>query len=159
MEYLIAKWLHVLSSTILFGTGIGTAFYIFFCARTAEASIVAAVMRHAVIADWLFTATTMVLQPLTGFYLARLLHMPWTTPWIAWSFALYLLAGLCWLPVVWLQIRMRDLALEAAKRRMPLPAQFWRLRRVWVVLGVPALFAFLAIFYLMIAKPAWAGVQ
>jgi uncharacterized membrane protein len=85
--------------------------------------------------------------------------MPWTTPWIAWSFALYLLAGLCWLPVVWLQIRMRDLASDAAAASAPLPAQFWRLRRIWVALGVPALLAFLAIFYLMIAKPAWGDVQ
>jgi uncharacterized membrane protein len=154
MEYLIAKWLHVLSSTILFGTGIGTAFYIFFCARTNDSAIVAAVMRYAVIADWLFTATTMVVQPLTGLYLTRLLGMPWSTPWIAWSFALYVLAGLCWLPVVWLQIRLRDLAREAAVAGKALPAAFWRLRRIWVALGVPALFAFLAIFYLMIAKPA-----
>jgi uncharacterized membrane protein len=154
MEYLIAKWLHVLSSTILFGTGIGTAFYIFFCARTNDSTIVAAVMRYAVIADWVFTATTMVLQPLTGLYLTRLLGMPWSTPWIAWSFALYVLAGLCWLPVVWLQIRLRDLAREAAVAGKPLPVDFWRLRRIWVGLGVPALLAFLAIFYLMIAKPA-----
>ena len=154
MEYLIAKWIHVLSSTILFGTGIGTAFYIFFCARTADAAIVAAVMRYAVIADWLFTATTMVLQPLTGYYLTHLLGMSWSTPWIAWSFVLYVLAGLCWLPVVWLQIRMRDLAKTAAAAGESLPGQFWRLRRVWVALGVPALLAFLAVFYLMIAKPS-----
>jgi uncharacterized membrane protein len=154
VEYLIVKWLHVLSSTILFGTGIGTAFYIFFCARTADATVVAVVMRYAVIADWLFTATTMVLQPLTGYYLTRLLGMPLTTHWIAWSFALYVLAGLCWLPVVWLQIRLRDLAREAAVAGRPLPRAFWRLRRIWVALGVPALLAFLAVFYLMIAKPA-----
>jgi uncharacterized membrane protein len=153
VEYLIAKWLHVLSSTILFGTGIGTAFYIFFISRTLDATIVAAVMRYAVIADWLFTATTMVFQPLTGFWLTHLLGMSWTTPWIAWSFGLYVLAGLCWLPVVWLQIRMRDLASEAAVAGGPLPEAFWRLRRVWVALGFPALFAFLAVFYLMIAKP------
>lgn len=153
MEYLIAKWLHVLSSTILFGTGVGTAFYIFFCARTANSLVVAAVMRYAVIADWLFTATTMVLQPVTGWYLTRLLGMPWSTKWIWWSFVLYVVAGLCWLPVVWLQIRMRDLAQAAAVAGKPLPPRFWSLRRIWFALGVPALLAFLAIFYLMIAKP------
>ena len=154
MEYLIAKWLHVLSSTILFGTGIGTAFYIFFCARTADAAIVAAVMRYAVIADWLFTATTMVLQPLTGYYLTRLLGMPWTTPWIAWSFALYVLAGVCWLPVVWLQIRVRDLALQAERDGTPLPARTGRYMAWWFALGWPAFGAFVAIFFLMVAKPA-----
>jgi uncharacterized membrane protein len=153
VEYLIAKWLHVLSSTIVFGTGIGTAFYIFFISRSFDATVVAAVMRYAVIADWLFTATTMVFQPLSGFWLTHLLGMPWTTRWIAWSFGLYVLAGLCWLPVVWLQIRMRDLAKEAAVAGAPLPEAFWRVRRAWVALGFPALFAFLAIFYLMIAKP------
>jgi uncharacterized membrane protein len=154
VEYLIVKWLHVLSSTILFGTGIGTAFFIFFTARTADAAIVAAVMRYAVMADWLFTATTMVVQPVTGFYLTSLAGMAWQTKWIAWSIALYVVAGLCWLPVVWLQIRMRDLARQAAGAGERLPRLFWTLRRVWFALGVPALFAFLAVFYLMVAKPA-----
>lgn len=153
MEYLTVKWVHVLSSTILFGTGIGTAFYLFFCAQTRDAVVVAAVTRYAVIADWLFTATTMVLQPLSGYYLIRLTGIPLTSRWIAWSFALYVIAALCWLPVVWLQIRMRDLAILAAAGAQELPARYWALRRVWFALGVPALLAFLAIFYLMIAKP------
>jgi uncharacterized membrane protein len=154
VTWILVKWLHVLSSTILFGTGIGTAFYIFFCARTRDAAVVAPVMRYAVIADWLFTATTVVLQPLTGFYLIHLTGIPLATKWIAWSVALYLLAVLCWLPVVWLQIRMRDLAIEAAAAGAALPSRFWVLRWIWFALGVPALVAFLAIFYLMIAKPA-----
>lgn len=153
MEYLIVKWVHVLSSTILFGTGIGTAFFIFFCARTTNAAVAAAVTRHAVIADWLFTASTMVVQPLSGYYLIRLLGISWATPWIAWSTALYVVAGLCWLPVVWLQIRMRDLAAAAAAGGAELPPQYWAVRRIWTALGVPALFAFLAVFYLMVAKP------
>jgi uncharacterized membrane protein len=153
MEYLIAKWLHVLSSTILFGTGIGTAFYIFFGTRASDATVAAAFMRWAVIADWLFTATTIIFQPLSGYYLISLLGISWSARWISWSVALYVLAALCWLPVVWLQIRLRDLAVEAAGNGEPLPPLFWKLRRLWVGLGVPALFAFLAVFYLMIAKP------
>jgi uncharacterized membrane protein len=153
MEYLIAKWLHVLSSTILFGTGIGTAFYIFFGTRASDATVAAAFMRWAVIADWLFTATTIIFQPLSGYYLISLLGISWSAPWIAWSVALYVLAALCWLPVVWLQVRLRDLAVEAAANGKPLPPLFWKLRRLWFGLGVPALFAFLAVFYLMIAKP------
>lgn len=154
MEYLIAKWLHVLSSTILFGTGIGTAFYIFVVTRASETAVTAAVMRYAVIADWLFTATTMVAQPLTGYYLVSLLGLPWSTFWIFWSVVLYVVAGLCWLPVVWLQIRLRNLAQQAAAEGRSLPPLFWKLRRIWVTLGFPALFAFLAVFYLMIAKPS-----
>jgi uncharacterized membrane protein len=154
MEYVIGKWIHVLSSTIVFGTGIGTAFYIFVGTRSRQTAVVAAVMRYAVIADWLFTATTMIVQPVSGYYLVRLLGLSWSTLWIERSVGLFVLAALCWLPVVWLQIRMRDLAVAAASAGEPLPPRFRALRRIWVALGVPALFAFLAIFYLMIAKPA-----
>lgn len=154
MTYLVVKWLHVLSSTFLFGTGIGSAFYMFFTSRSGDAAIVAAVTRYVVIADWLFTATTVVFQPLSGWYMARLAGLPLTTRWIAWSFALYLLAGASWLPVVWLQLRMRDLAIDAAAASAALPDAYWRYRTIWVLLGIPAFLALVAVFYLMVAKPA-----
>src|SRR3954452_16654764 len=120
MTYLIVKWLHILSSTLLFGTGLGSAFYMFFASRTRDARVAAAVVRNVVIADWLFTTTTVVFQPVSGFYMVHLAGLPWTARWIVWSFALYLLAGACWLPVVWMQIRMRDMAARAAARGEPL---------------------------------------
>jgi uncharacterized membrane protein len=114
MEYVIVKWLHILSSTFLFGTGLGSAFYMFFASLTRDARVVATVVRYVVIADWVFTTPTIILQPLTGFYLVRIAHFPLTSKWIVASIALYLLAGACWLPVVWMQMRMRDMARQAA---------------------------------------------
>jgi uncharacterized membrane protein len=152
MEYQLVKWLHILSSTFLFGTGIGSAFYLLFASLQRDPSVIAFVARYVVIADWLFTATTIIVQPATGLYLAHLMQMPLGTFWLKWSIVLYVVAGLCWLPVIYLQIRMRDLATAAAADHIALPPQYWQHFRLWVVLGIPAFFAFIAIFYLMVAK-------
>lgn len=154
-DYLIVKTLHILSATFLFGTGVGTAFYLLVTTLGRDVRVVAAVTRWVVIADWLFTATTAIAQPFTGWWLAQRLGMPlMELAWLRWSIYLYALAMACWLPVVWLQMRLRDLAGVAARDGTPLPAAYWRAFRIWIVLGVPALFAFLAIFWLMVAKPA-----
>lgn len=154
MEYQIAKWLHVLSSTVLFGTGIGSAFYLLATTLTRDVRAVAVVARLVVRADWLFTATTAVLQPATGFWLVRQMGLPWDTPWLRLSLIFYAAAMACWVPVVVLQMRLRDLAQAAADKGEPLPRRYWKLFAWWVALGVPALVLFLAIFWLMIAKPA-----
>ena len=154
MEYLVVKWLHVLSSTLLFGTGIGSAFYMLMACLSRDARIAFFVTRKVVIADWLFTATSVVVQPVTGLYLVNRLALPLTTGWIFWSVVLYLVAGACWLPVVWLQIRMRDLARGAAGSGQALPAAYWRYFRWWFALGIPAFVSLLVVFYLMVAKPA-----
>jgi uncharacterized membrane protein len=153
MTYLVVKWMHILSSTLLFGTGLGSAFYMFFVSRTRDSQAIAVVVRHVVIADWIFTTPAIILQPLTGFYLMHLAGMPLTTPWILWSVVLYLLAGAAWLPVVWMQIRMRDMAAAAANGHGRLPARYWRFLRIWVALGIVAFAALVAVFYLMVAKP------
>ncbi|RAP60122.1 hypothetical protein A6B37_23910 [Achromobacter sp. HZ01] len=154
MDYLLVKLLHILSSSLLFGTGIGSAFYLLCVVLQREPRTVAAVARIVVVADWLFTATTAVAQPLTGLYLIHLMQLPLTTPWVAWSLSLYALAIACWLPVVWLQIRMRDSASRCAAAGQPLSPSFMRYFRAWFILGFPALAAFLAIFWLMVFKPA-----
>ncbi|MCE7031492.1 DUF2269 domain-containing protein [Lysobacter sp. GX 14042] len=153
MEYLIVKWVHVLSSTILFGTGVGTAFYLFAISLGRDTRAVATITRYVVVADWIFTASTIVLQPLSGWYLMHLMGLTMEARWIAWSVALFALATACWLPVLWLQVRMRDVANAAATRGEPLPRRYWRYFAWWTALGFPALFAFLAVFYLMVAKP------
>jgi uncharacterized membrane protein len=150
----VVKWLHVLSSTVLFGTGLGTAFYLFSTVRSGDVRAVSVVARQVVLADWLFTAPTAILQPVTGFWLLALAGIPWTTGWILWSLVLYVIAGACWLPVVWLQIRMATMARHAADTGQPLPALFRRYYRTWVALGWPAFLAFIAIFFLMVVKPA-----
>jgi uncharacterized membrane protein len=155
MEYQIWKWLHILSSTLLFGTGLGTAFFMFFTNRSGDVRAIAVVTRYVVIADWLFTATTVVFQPLSGLIMMHLAGIPLTTPWIWISFALYFLAGACWLPVVWIQMKLRDLAREAVRTgATTLPSQYWKYERTWVLLGIPAFILLVVVFYLMVAKPS-----
>ena len=154
MEYLIVKWLHILSSTFLFGTGIGSAFYMLFTSLSRDVRAIAVVSRHVVLADWIFTTSTIIIQPVTGIYMIHLAGYPWTSKWIMWSIALYFLAGACWLPVVWIQLKMRDMAQLAARDGTELPALYWRYLRLWTALGIPAFFALVIIFWLMVAKPA-----
>ena len=153
MDYVTVKWLHILSSTVLFGTGIGSAYYMLMASLKGDPRTVLLVVRYVVIADWIFTATTVVFQPLSGFWLAHLAGIPFTTGWILWSTALYLVAGACWLPVVWLQLRMRELARAAVAESTPLPPLYWRYFRIWWMLGIPAFLALVVVFYLMVAKP------
>lgn len=154
MEYLIVKWLHILSSTFLFGTGIGSAFYMLFTSLSRDVRAIAVVSRHVVLADWIFTSTTVIIQPLTGLYLVHLAGFPLTSKWLMWTIGLYILAGACWLPVVWIQLKMRDIAQKAAAEgAQALPEQYWRYLRIWTALGIPAFIAMVAIFWLMVAKP------
>ena len=151
---IVVKWLHVLSSTLLFGTGVGSAFYLFFVSRTRDVHAVAVVSRFVVIADWCFTATTIVFQPLSGFWLLHRMGYPPAARWVWWATGLFVLAALCWLPVVWLQMRLRDVARAADVAGRELPPAYWNYFGWWVALGVPAFVFFLAVFYLMVARPA-----
>ena len=153
MSYLLLKYIHVLSSTLLFGTGLGTAFHGFLAFRTRDARVVAAVGRSVVLADWLFTAPAVVVQPVTGVTMALMASVPLLSGWLLLSIALYVLVGACWLPVVWLQIKLRRIAKASLEDGCPLPAQYFRYLRLWFALGWPAFIAVLAIFYLMVFKP------
>lgn len=153
MDYSLIKTLHIISATILFGTGLGTAYFMWSANRTGDARVVAATARHVVRADWLFTTPTIVFQPLSGAWLAHAANYPWNG-WIGLSLSLYVLAGLCWLPVVWLQIRMRDAAHRAAIHGQRLPNSYWRDARIWFWLGVPAFSAMVGVFFLMVFKHA-----
>jgi uncharacterized membrane protein len=151
--YLAAKWLHVLSSTILFGTGIGTAFQMVWAMRTRQTETIHSVASGVVLADWLFTTPAGLIQPLTGLWLVHLQNYALTERWLVATYALYVLAFCCWAPVVRLQIRIRDLAGAARAANQPLPAEVYRLYRLWFWLGWPAFMALIAVFWLMIAKP------
>jgi len=156
--YLLLKWLHVLGATLLFGFGLGTAWYFWAAHRTGQPAIVAAVGRMVVRADWIFTGGSGLAQPITGLLLARAAGHSLTAPWLLASYALYLLALACWLPVVVLQIRAQRLAEAAARDGRPLGPDYRRCLRLWFLLGWPAFAALLAIFWLMIAKPPlWEG--
>jgi uncharacterized membrane protein len=152
--YLLVKWLHVAGAAVLLGTGIGIAFHLWIAVRGGNGVAIAAAARATVLADFVFTLPAIVLQPLTGIALASAMGYPLASPWIVASFALYLVAGACWIPVVFIQLRLRALAEKAALDGAPPGEEFHRLARRWFLLGWPAFIAVLAIFWLMIARPA-----
>lgn len=151
--YLLVKWLHIVSATILFGTGIGIAFFKWITDRSGDVRAIRLASERTVLADWLFTTPAVIVQPLSGLALAHLAGYPVMSGWLAWSLCLYALAGACWLPVVWLQLRMRATARAADHAGAPLPALYWRHARAWFWLGVPAFVALLGVYWLMVAKP------
>jgi uncharacterized membrane protein len=153
-DYLVLKFLHVIGTAVLFGTGVGIAFFLLLAHRTKQAAVVAAVARIVVIADFIFTAPAVVVQPVTGVLLAVEIGFSLREGWIVLSILLYLAIGVFWIPVVFMQVRMRDLAAAAAREGRPLPAEYHRLFRLWFAFGFPAFAAVLAIIWLMIAKPA-----
>ena len=159
MSYTVLKTLHILSMVLLFGTGLGSAFYKWMADRSGNVNHIAVTNRHVVLADWLFTTPTVIFQPISGLWMVALLELPLATPWIAASMGLYVLAGVCWLPVVWLQIRMRNLAADAVAHQQPLPMLYWRLARWWFWLGVPAFTAMVLVVVLMVGKHmgGWAS--
>ncbi len=153
--YFLIKYLHVLGAVVILGTGSGIAFFMLMAHRSGEAAFVAQTARIVVIADMIFTATAVVAQPVTGYLLLRETGEELWAPWILASLALYVVAGLFWLPVVWMQMRMRDLAAHAAAAGQPLPQAYRRLFRLWFAFGFPGFGAVLAIIWLMIAKPSF----
>lgn len=153
--YLTVKTLHILSSVLLVGTGFGTAFYLFFANRTGSIPAIAAVSKLVVRADLWFTTPAVVFQPLSGLWLAHAAGWQWTTPWVTLSIMLYLLAGVCWLPVVWLQYEMAKMAAAThAAGETALPARYWHFAQWWERLGYPAFLAMVAVYFLMVLKPA-----
>jgi len=153
MLYPVVKFLHVVGATALLGTGAGIAFFMLMAHLDGRPLVVAGVARIVVIADFVFTATAVIAQPITGTLLAVMLGYSVFESWIALSIVLYVLTGAFWLPVVWMQTRMRDLARKAVDAGTPLPAAYHRLFRVWFAFGFPAFAAVLGIIWLMIAKP------
>lgn len=151
--FMLAKLVHVLSAAVLFGTGAGIAFFMWTANRTQDARTIAAVARIVVIADFVFTATAVVVQPVSGAVLVGVEGLRLVEPWLIAALALYVLTGLCWLPVVAIQLEMKRLAEQAAASGAALPARYHELYRRWFVLGWPAFAAVIAIYGLMLFKP------
>lgn len=154
MTYLDLKFLHIIGSAVLLGTGAGIAFFMVMAHRSKNVAVIAGVARIVVIADFLFTATTVVVQPITGLLLANVQNYPLNSSWIVASLALYVFIGMWWLPVVYFQIRIRAIVTKAAAQKKPLPPDYYWYYRIWFAFGVPAFFSILIIFWLMIARPA-----
>ena len=151
--YMIVKTLHVISATILFGTGIGIAFFKWIVDRSGDVASIRVVAERVVIADWVFTAPAVVVQMISGLYLALTAGFSMTHGWLACAIVLFLVAGACWIPVVVLQIRLRDLARHAHESGQPLPDRYRSMSRIWFWLGMPAFGSLVVIYWLMVAKP------
>lgn len=154
MEHLIypsVKFIHIISATLLFGTGLGSAFYMFMAYRTGNTKLMAATNRFVVIADFIFTTPTVIIQLVTGLYLLNYLGLSWTSTWSLSVLALYAFVGACWLPVVWLQIWLRNRAQELDH---PDPQYRYRMK-IWLILGLLAFPAVVLLYIFMIYKPFW----
>lgn len=153
MEYLWLKTIHIMSAFLLIGTGFGSAFYKFLTDRTGSVPAIVVVNRYVVLADWIFTTPTIIIQFITGIWLVSIFQIPLTTGWVAWALSLYFLMGACWIPVVFLQIKMQHIAEETqAQGKTELPAVYYRLAFIWTMLGIPAFFAAILIIWLMVFK-------
>jgi uncharacterized membrane protein len=152
--YVVLKFLHVVSSTLLFGTGLGTAFFMWMSHRSGDVAAIASAARITVLADWLFTTPAVIVQPITGVLLMQQAGFSLHSSWLLVGIVLYFVAGACWLPVVVLQIKVRAYSAAALRDRSPLPAQYQKCMRWWFALGWPAFAAVMATFWLMVAKPA-----
>ena len=155
--YLWLKWIHILPSTLLFGTGLGIALFMWMAHRSRDPAHIARTARVVVLADAFSTAPAVVIQLVTGIWLVQLLGYPWSSFWIAAALMLFFVTGACWLPVVWLQLRAKRLAEQAVASNSPLPAEYHRVMRTWFLLGWPAFISVIAIFWLMVMKPAGVG--
>jgi len=152
MTYLSLKTLHILSAIILFGTGLGSAWYKWMADRRGNLVHINETNRQVVLADWIFTTPAILIQPLTGFLMIYLSGWSWQSPWLLISVGLYLLAGACWLPVVFLQIKMAKLSAQALADNKTLQANYKRLALYWFLLGIPAFIAMVIIVILMVFK-------
>ena len=151
--YFIIKTLHILSATILFGTGIGIAFFMFMSHFTNDIHEKSFATKTTVIADYIFTTPAVILQPLTGMWLISHGGYDPGATWLMWTYGLYILAGICWLPVVWIQIRLKNLIIASIDTNTALPASYHHLFKIWFFLGWPALISLIAILFLMVTKP------
>jgi uncharacterized membrane protein len=151
--YFIVKYLHVLGAIAILGTGTGIAFFMLMAHRSGDPAFIARTATTVVIADMLFTLTAVVLQPVSGGLLMVLSATTLTERWLVTSLGLYAVAGLFWIPVVFMQIEMRNLARVSATQHQPLPPRYFTLFRRWFVFGIPGFGSVMIILWLMIAKP------
>lgn len=153
--YLLIKVIHILSASVLFGTGLGIAFFMFRSrfAGNNHAKLYAA--DTTVLADYCFTLPAVIIQPLSGAALIHLSGLSWTDLWLVKTYVIYIVAGACWIPVVWLQIQIKNLVAHSMRTGEPLPQRYNRLFKTWFLLGWPAFIGLIYVFYLMVAKPTY----
>lgn len=151
--YFFVKIIHIISSTILFGTGIGIAFFMWWANKTGDLAAKIYAAKTTIIADFIFTTPSVIIQPISGIILVKIMGYEFDELWLFLSYIGYFISALCWLPVVWIQIKLRNLAIKASIDNQELPAEYYKLFRYWFFLGWPAFISLTAIFILMITKP------
>lgn len=152
-SYLVVKTIHVISSGVLLGTGLGIAFFMYRAKFTENLHEKYFAARNTVIADYLFTLPAVVIQPISGVWLVSTLGYEWTEFWLIYTYILYVVIGICWIPVVWIQIQVKKIIQQSIEMKEGLPERYHQLMKVWFILGWPAFISLIAIFYLMVAKP------
>ncbi|NNC78146.1 MAG: DUF2269 domain-containing protein [Woeseiaceae bacterium] len=150
--YIWVKFVHVISATLLFGTGIGTAFFMLKAYLSDSETAMVETSKHVVLADWLFTTPAVVVQLVTGVWLMWILDVPFASSWFVSVIGLFALVGACWIPVVWIQVRVRNMVASGSKK-----TEYKSLMRTWIALGIPAFTGVLVLFYLMISKHGMYG--
>lgn len=155
--YLVVKLIHILSATLLFGTGLGTAFFMFTAHRSGNVEAIRVTSRYVVIADWGFTLPAVIVQLASGLWLTDYLGIPWSSVWFTTVITLFIVVGLCWMPVVWIQISIKRMA--AVDARAIGTSAYRNLFRLWVALGIPAFALTLVLFALMVLKPGFAAAS
>lgn len=152
--YLTVKTLHILSATLMVGTGFGTAFYLFWANRSGSVAAQSVVAKWVMKADWWFTTPAVIFQPLSGVWMIEYAGWSWSAKWVMWALVLYVVAGVCWLPVVWLQIQMAKMAQAAHESgETVLSKKYGQYARWWELLGYPAFCAMVVVYFLMVFKP------
>lgn len=151
--YFFIKTLHIISSTIIFGTGIGIAFFMFRSCFTNDVHEKFYAVRNTVLADYFFTFPAVIVQPVTGIWLIWKAGYDWSSLWLVMTYIIYVIAGFCWLPVVWIQIQLKQILSECLITEEPLPARYHKLFKIWFILGWPAFISLIVVFFLMVFKP------
>lgn len=151
-NYLLLKMIHILSAVVVAGTGTGIAFFMFMASRCSNVEAIAVTARHVVLADWIFTAPAVVIQFVTGVLLMMTLGYSFTSTWFFLVIALFFFIGICWIPVIVIQYKLKALA-DASLNTGVLDPEFKKMMRFWIALGIPAFAAILIVFWLMVFKP------
>ena len=151
-SYLLLKLIHILSAVVITGTGIGIAFFMFMANRSNNAQAIYITAKSVILGDWIFTTPAVVVQLITGIMLMDKLNYSFTSTWFYSVIGLFVLIGVCWLPVLRIQYRLRELA-EVSKEKNIVVPEFKKLMKIWTMLGIPAFLAIIIIFYLMVFKP------
>jgi len=153
MEYLLVKYIHIVSATILFGTGIGSAFYMFVANNSKNQQWIYFATKHVVLADWLFTTPAAIIQLVTGLWLMKIMQYRFSDLWLMWALVLFIMSMSAWVVVVFLQLKMLELAKKSYEEGSELPRIFWVMNYSWISLGAVAFPMMLIIFFLMVFKP------